>query len=68
MSVQDLITKWEDALAQALQESMLPEGRDLSDADLEKVALAGVPLRSQLRAGEGATCRTTLSGPSGECF
>jgi len=50
MSAQDLISKWEDALAQVL--SAWDEGRELSDEDLEQVsAVAGVALRSQLRAG-----------------
>ena len=51
MSAKDLISKWEDALAQVLNVA-LDEGRELSDEDLEKVA-AGVALRSQLRAGSG---------------
>jgi len=53
VSTQDLISKWEDALAQVL--SAWDEGReDLSDEDLEKVA-AGVPIQSQLRAGGDET-------------
>ena len=52
MSAKDLISKWEDALAQVL--SAWDEGRELSDEDLEQVsAVAGVALRSQLRAGGG---------------
>jgi hypothetical protein len=53
VSAKDLISKWEDALAQVLQEA-LDESPDLSDEDLEQVspAVAGVALRSQLRAGE----------------
>jgi len=57
MSAKDLISKWEDALAQVLQKVPADEGRELSDEDLEHPvsAVAGVELRSQLRAG-----RTTL--------
>jgi len=53
MSTKDLISKWEDALVQVLQKA-LDEGRELSDEDLEQVsAVAGVALKSQLRAGAG---------------
>ena len=53
MSAKDLISKWEDALAQALQKVPADEGRELSDEDLEQVSIvAGVALRSQLRAGD----------------
>jgi len=49
MSAKDLISKWEDALAQVLQKA-LDEGPYLNtDEDLEQVA--GVALRSMLRAG-----------------
>jgi len=54
MSTQDLISRWEDALAQVL--SAWDEGPDLSDEDLEQdSAVAGVALRSQLRAGDADT-------------
>jgi len=54
MSAKDLISKWEDALAQVLQEVLADDGRELSDEELEQVsAVAGVALRSQLRAGSG---------------
>jgi len=62
MSTQDLISKWEDALAQALQKA-LDEGRELSDEDLEQVSVvAGVALRSQLRAGDRPTPGADESG------
>jgi len=52
MSAKDLISKWEDALAQVLQKALpADESRELSDEDLEKIA-RGVPLKSQLRAGD----------------
>jgi len=52
MPAKDLISKWEDALAQVLQKA-LDEGPYLNtDEDLEQVA-AGVALRSMLRAGGG---------------
>jgi hypothetical protein len=63
MSAQDLIAKWEAAWAQVLQESMLPEGQELSDEDLEQAALDGMPLRSQLRAGGGEGESGTVEGP-----
>jgi len=53
MSAKDLISKWEDALAQVLQKA-LDEGPALSAEELEKVA-AGVPIQSQLRAGGDET-------------
>jgi len=54
MPAKDLISRWEDALAQVLQKA-LDEGGELSDEDLEQVAIAGVALRSQLRAAGGDT-------------
>ena len=61
MSTLDLITKWEDALAQVLQNCVPDEGRELSDEDLEQVSTgAGVALRSQLRAGQYFTHDTIL--------
>ena len=47
MSVQDLITKWEDALAEA----QLSSPAELSDEDLEAAAVPGIVARSGLRAG-----------------
>jgi len=64
MSAKDLISKWEDALAQVLQIALpADEGRELSDEDLEQVsAVAGVALRSQLRAGDRPTPGADESG------
>jgi len=62
MSAKDLISKWEDALAQVLQKALpADEGRDLSDEDLELVA-AGVPIQSQLRAGGGCCGKESTLG------
>jgi len=59
MSAKDLISRWEDALAQVLNVA-LDEGRDPSDEDLEQVStVAGVALRSQLRAGDCGTILLT---------
>jgi len=55
MSAKDLISKWEDALAQVLQKALPADGGwELSDEDLEQVS-AGVPIQSQLRAGGDET-------------
>ena len=64
MSVQPLITGWEEALAQALS----PTGRaELSEGDLEMAA--GVAIRSSLKAGSGSSiwlfCDTDESSTCG---
>ena len=59
MSAQDLISKWEDALAQVLQKALDESREDLSDEVLEQVSgVAGVALPSQLRAGACFTYQT----------
>ena len=58
MSVKDLITKWEQALAEAhVEASRLQE---LANEDLESAAFPGIGTRSRLRAGCGPalTCGT----------
>jgi hypothetical protein len=52
MSAQDLIAKWEDALAQA-QLATSPD--ELGKEDLEAAAVPGIAARSGLRAGEDFT-------------
>ena len=54
MSVQDLITKWEDALAEAQLAASPPD--HLSDEELEAAEVPVITARSGLRAGETAWC------------
>jgi len=49
MSVQDLITKWEEALAEVQLAASPPD--HLSDEDLEAAAVPGIAARSGLHAG-----------------
>jgi len=49
MSAQDLITKWEDALAEAQLAASPPDY--LSDGDLEAAEVPVITVRSGLRAG-----------------
>ena len=57
MSVKDLITKWEYALAEALTNAIAEE---LSDEDLEKVPVPSLPAATGLRVGaSGCGCNTS---------
>ena len=53
MSTKDLISKWEDALAQVLTSHVEPENAedDIAEEDLRS-ALAACRLKSALRAGD----------------
>jgi len=63
MSVQDLIAKWEDALAEVQLAASPPD--HLSDGDLEAAELPVITARSGLRAGgTGDACSHFV----GECF
>jgi hypothetical protein len=56
MSALDLITKWEDALAQALQP---PDGLEVSDEDLEASQGPLLRVKAGIRAGGGETADIT---------